>query len=629
MLSRKRRTRKRRGDDFYRNINGAWLKSARIPPTETRITQAYFIHTEIKKELATIIRKQKTGLIADMLASWGIAETQGIPHGLGPLLQLMFSMQSPSDISTRIGLMNRHGLSCPMSISILGDPRDNSRCRVHIDEGSPNIGIPEYWLWPNFSHIRRAYRTYINTLATVLSLPQLNEAAHAEKEFSDIYPSAIERKTRINMLNWKELNTSYPHFDWAALLTTYGIPADRLPTLLYNVPSHAFLHRLHRRLVSWPIKVWQAWFALIVAQWVAGMSPHGPLRSAWFAYSRRFLQGMERDDDPEELRMGIIRTTMPNTLGKLWVSNFCPASLRRDVSRMVEQIRTTAITMMGSVSWFAPSTRRAAAAKLRAMDVEVCWPDPWASPDLPCGLSRTDAIQNLLTLSGYATDKTIERLQAGCRKPYGDGWGKPVYEVNAYYYPAENRFLLPASILRPPFYDPSKSLIWNYGAIGATIGHELCHAFDADGRLYDSKGDKHEWWTPRDDREYRRRTRRVVDLYESRSYRGMKVNGSLTLVENIADLGGLEFALSAAAATTGRPLTKAEKREFFTAYAISWRAKDRLKRAAELLQTDSHAPPALRVNHVVRQFDEWYEAFDITPDSPGYIPPGKRIRFFH
>jgi predicted metalloendopeptidase len=109
----------------------------------------------------------------------------------------------------------------------------------------------------------------------------------------------------------------------------------------------------------------------------------------------------------------------------------------------------------------------------------------------------------------------------------------------------------------------------------------------------------------------------------------MKVNGSLTLVENIADLGGLEFALAAAAAATGRPLTKAEKREFFTAYAISWRSKDRLKRAAELLQTDSHAPPALRVNHAVRQFDEWYEAFDITPDSPGYIPPEKRIRFFH
>jgi putative endopeptidase len=630
MPSRKRRTRKRHaGDDFYGDVNGAWMREARIPPTETRITQAYFIHTEIKKELATTIRKQKTGLITDMLASWTVAETQRIPHGIGPILQLMFAMQSPTDISTRIGWMNRHGLSAPLSISVLGDPRDNSRCRVHIEEGSPNIGIPEYWLWPEFAKTRRAYRTYIDAIAAILALPQLRSAAVTEKEFADIYPSATERKMRINMLNWRELNTEYSGFDWAALLTTYGIPTERLPTLLYNVPSHAFLHRIQRRLTTWPISTWQNWFALIAAQWIAGMSPHGPLRSAWFAYSRRFLQGMERDDTPEELRMGIIRTTMPNTLGRLWVAEFCPASLRRDVSELVEQIRKTAISMMGRVSWFAPSTRRAAVAKLRAMDIEVCWPDPWDSPDISCDLSRTESVQNLLTLSGYATDKSIERLRDGCRKPYGDGWGKPVYEVNAYYYPAENRFLLPASILRPPFYDPTKSLIWNYGAIGATVGHELCHAFDAEGRSYDARGDKHEWWTARDDREYRRRTRRVVALYESRKYRGMKVNGHLTLVENIADLGGLEFALAAAAVATGRPLTKAETREFFTAYAISWRAKDRLKRAAELLQTDSHAPPALRVNHAVRQFDEWYEAFDITPDSPGYIPPEKRIRFFH
>ncbi len=117
-------------------------------------------------------------------------------------------------------------------------------------------------------------------------------------------------------------------------------------------------------------------------------------------------------------------------------------------------------------------------------------------------------------------------------------------------------------------------------------------------------------------------------LYESRRYRGMKVNGQLTLVENIADLGGLEFALAGLRASLGRALTKDEKREFFTSFAISWRSKDRKRRAAELLATDPHAPPALRVAHAVRQFDEWYEAFDVSPDCPGYIPPAQRIRFF-
>jgi predicted metalloendopeptidase len=108
----------------------------------------------------------------------------------------------------------------------------------------------------------------------------------------------------------------------------------------------------------------------------------------------------------------------------------------------------------------------------------------------------------------------------------------------------------------------------------------------------------------------------------------MAVDGSLTLVENIADIGGLEFALGGLRLALGRDLNKAEKKEFFEAYSISWRAKDRLKRAAELLARDVHAPPMLRVNHVVRQFDEWYEAFDISPTCEDYIPPEKRIHFF-
>ena len=120
----------------------------------------------------------------------------------------------------------------------------------------------------------------------------------------------------------------------------------------------------------------------------------------------------------------------------------------------------------------------------------------------------------------------------------------------------------------------------------------------------------------------------MVRLYESRKYRGMDVNGSLTLVENIADLGGLDFSLAGAAAELGRPLTPAELREFFTAYAVSWRSKDRKRKAAQLLLMDPHAPPRLRVNHIVRQFDEWYAAFDVPEDCADYIPPSERIRFF-
>ena len=611
------------------SLNRRWYQHTKLPQTETRITQAYFIGEKINRELADIIRAQKSGPIADMLASWRITESQRIPEGLTPILLTLLNVTGPTALSAAIGWLNRHGFDAPLSVYTQGDPRDHRVCRVFIDIGSPGIGIPEYWIWREYTKTRAAYRHYVDKMADILGLPILRTGVEAEHEFCIMLPAQERNERRLNMLTWSELRRQYSTIDWTALFVNYGIPEERLSGLMFNVTAPSFLHRLQARMKDWSAARWQGWLALYAAQRLGGISPHGPLRSAWFSYARRFLQGMPRDETAEELRMAIVRTLMPNTLGKLWVTKHCSADLRRRIGVIAERIRDAAITTVRHTSWMAPSTRDAAIKKLQRMNIQLCWPEPWNVADIPCGgLSSTDFVANLLAVSAHATAESLKQLEHGCRDPMPNGWSRPVYEVNAYYYHEDNRFVLPAAILRPPFYDPSKSMIYNYGAIGATIGHELCHAFDADGRHYDSRGDKHPWWTKGDDREYRERAQHVVRLYESRPYRGMSVNGELTLVENIADLGGLEFALAGAAAELGRALTPAELREFFTSYAISWRAKDRTARARELLAIDPHAPPMLRVNHAVRQFDEWYTAFGIDPSCPDYIPVEKRIRFF-
>lgn len=617
--------------DFYGTLNGRWWRDTEIPATETRITQAYFIREAINRELDGIIDREATkgGPISDFMASWDAAAKHQIPPGLTPLLQLMLAIDSPSAIAARIGWMNRHGIASPIALYVQGDPRDHTRCRVFIEEGQPRIGIPEYWDWPEYVGHRKAYATYVRRIAGALRLPQLLQGYGAEREFAKVYPSALERRRRIDMLTWSELRTAYPHIDWPVMMEAWGLPDPA--AVKYNVTSHPYLHHFQARLRSWSTGRWAGWFALIVAQWAAGTTPHGPLRAAWFAYNRAHLQGMAADDTATELRHAIVRAMMPNTLGKLWVREHCSPALRSNIGAMAERIRAAAARALGSTSWMSPSTRAAAVRKVKAMDIQVCWPDPkkWKTLEATCGLTRDDFVGNLLGLAAAATDQNIALIRnGGCEAPLGSNWGRPVYEVNAFYYPDENRFLLPAAILRPPFYDPSKPIAWNYGAIGSTIGHELCHAFDSEGRGYDENGDKRDWWTERDDREYRRKAARVIQLYESRKYRGMNVDGRLTLIENIADLGGLEFSMAGLRSALGREPTRDEKREFFTAYAISWRAKDRMKRAAELLATDFHAPPMLRVNHAVRQMDEWYEAFEIGPECEEFIPPAQRIHFF-
>lgn len=620
-------------DDFYAQRNGRWVAQTVIPDTETRVTQAYFIREHINQELRTtadrIERTAPDGNFARLMHSWDTTAAQRIPHSLTALLHLMMTMGGPTDIAARIGYMNRHGIPAPLSVYTMGDPRDQQNCRIMIEEGSPRIGIPEYWTWPEYAAHRREYHTYVRRLATTLRIPALEGGWSAEKEFAHVFPTALERRRRTDTLTWTELQEQYSGVDWAALFRAWGLRDEQMRSLRYIVTSGPFLHHMAARIRRWPMERWCAWFGLLAAQWVAGMSPHGPLRAAWFAYARRYLQGMVEDVDATELRYTVGRTIMVNTLGRHWVRDHCDPELKRRITTILRHVQAAAAKQLSHTSWMTPSTRAAAVRKLNRMDIQVCWPEEWPTHELVCGMDDADFVGNLLRLNAAATDMNIRSAVRGdCRHPLGNGWGRPVFDVNAFYYPTENRFLLPAAILRPPFYDPRRSIPWNYGAIGATIGHELCHAFDSEGRGYDAEGNQRNWWSERDDKEYRKRAAAVTRLYESRDYRGMEVDGELTLVENIADIGGLEFALAGAKRALGRPLTKEELREFFDSYAISWRSKDRRVRAAELLATDSHAPPKLRVNHAVRQLDAWYEAYGVGEGCAEFILPEERIHFF-
>jgi len=611
-------------DSFYETTNRRWREQTELPATETRITQAYFIQETINKELDHIIAKQ-TGSMADLIASWVAAE-HTIPSGLTPLLQLGLSVQTIPDIVSRIGWMNRYGIPAPLTLTVQGDARDHRRCRIYIETGDPRIGIPEYWLWPEYAGHRAAYAHYVKSLATILGLPLLAKGYGAEREFARVY---LARENDAHTVSWSELCRTYTTIDWTTLLTAWGLQESQLSSLTFRVSSPAFLHHLQSRLKGWSMARWQGWLGLMLAQWIAGCSPHGPLRSAWFQYSRKFVRGLPSDENDRTLRNDIVRAMMPNTLGQLWVGKHCASSLPKAIHTMIRHIHDAAKAQLEATAWMSPATRRTAIRKLNKMDIQVCWPDRdhWKAKEITCGLT-SDLIGNLLTLGKLTTDMNQEMLEHGCERPNGSGWGKPVYVVNAYYYPMENRFMLPAAILRPPFYDPNKSLAWNYGSIGATIGHEIGHAFDSDGRKYDEDGNKRDWWSEHDDREYRKRANRMIRLYESVPYRGLPVDGELTLVENIADLGGLHFALGGLRLALGREPTKKEMQEFFVSYSVSWRSKDRLKRAAELLITDVHAPPMLRVNHIVRQMDEWYDAFGIGPDCEEWVAPDHRIRFF-
>jgi len=602
MSRTRKRARSKTTNSFYTKVNGR--RQTVIPDTETRITPAYYIQKEINHELATIV--------TDLPFYASVTRAEGrIPAGLSSLITMAMTTD---DVAGFIGWMNRHGIPAPLSVYVTGDIRHNTICRIAIEPGPIHIGHASYW---HKADKRRAYAHYVDSLAGILGLPILHEGLAAEHEMADLQPADVMFEDFMTM-NESTLRSTFRDINWTSMMTNYG------STIIGS--NHAFmvitpfLHHVQARLASWPIQRWRALLTLSVVQWIAGCSPRGPLRSAWFAYNRRFLEGQIADDSATTLRTTLTCNAMPNTVGKLWVARYCDPTARRRAITMVEVIVRAAITTLKE-SWMADSTKAAAIHKLRHMDIQVGWPSPWPTTPVIVG---DDYVENLLEIGAASTDVALKTRS--CRHLTGTRWDRTVFNVNAYYYPSENRFILPAAILRAPFYDPARTLSYNYGAIGATIGHELCHAFDSDGREYDENGDKHNWWTEHDDREYRKKAQQLVRLFESRRYRGMQVNGEQTLVENLADLGGLGFALAGLRSVT--TVGPHELREFFTSYASSWRSADRRKAAVQRLIIDPHAPPMLRVDHIVRQFDEWYEAFDVGPDSSEWIAPAHRIRLF-
>jgi putative endopeptidase len=634
-----RRTLKKHPDNFYSVVNKNWLDHVKMPETETRITQAYFVREEINKELDALIHEQirvpEENSIKTLMKSLDSLKEK--PAALTPILHTVMSATSPSDISALIGWMNRSGIPSPIELYVQGDPRDQTQCLVFIEEGSPQIGPSFYWDERDYTQTRKVYARYCEKLARIVGIPSLGHGYTAEREIAHQYSTREEKVTarrKNTAVSWSTLRREYTTIDWTRMFTSFGIPEERLASLSYNVLSPSYIHHLQQRMKTWTVGRWTSWFGLLATQWAAGSIPSGPLRKAWFDYNYRFMQGMKADDTLPNLHRAIVRMILPSALGHIWVLKHYKPCFRDRVMTMVKSIQEAAADCLTSTSWMAKSTRAAAVKKLRSMEIYICWPSlsTWhsTSAEPTCALGE-NYLENLLALSSARTDRNLSQLSkgvCGAKSVDNNEWARPVFEVNAFYYPDLNRFVMPAGILRAPFYDPDVSIVTNYGAIGSTIGHEFCHAFDSEGRTYDAGGNQRDWWTARDDKEYKRKAAAVVRLYETVDYRGLPVDGDMTLVENIADIGGLEFALEGLKRALKRKATMKELREFFTAFAISWQSKDRMKRAAQLLDNDPHAPPMLRVNHVVRQFDEWYAAFEIDERDPGFIKPEKRIRFF-
>ena len=426
------------------------------------------------------------------------------------------------------------------------------------------------------------------------------------------------------LIKGSELEDKFKGFPWTTFFNAYGIKSWKQHT--YRLQNDMYIKFLEKSFQSFTLDQWTQLFILHIILHALPILPP-PYDDINYDFFGKILSGQEKKIEQKLLTLELIKQYLTTPLSILYKNNFLDDNLKKKGTQFIDKIRDSALNHIETNNWLENKTKHIAKEKIKNMVLSVGWPEYYYKINLPM-LQTDNLLMNVYLLSASSSDSDIYLLNK-ISKP-GKTWNEASFLINAYYYNEINEFVIPAGILMYPYFG-GKSIGWDYGGLGCVIGHEMIHAFDNDGRTYDQYGLVKNWWLPRDNRRYHAIIKKLVEFYNESKILNTKINGKLTLNENLADLGGVSIGLEGLKKEI-KGLSDKERiyelQQFFISYAVSWRTKEHKRKQLQGLFMDKHSPPEIRVNNIVCQMDEWYEAFNVQVENKMYIAPEDRIRVF-
>lgn len=630
------------GTDFYLHVNTNWLSKTHIPPTKSSFGVSEEIEERIDQQTQAILQEcfhakatsdSYEGKIKYMIGTLArsVYSSYEDPINLTTVSNVLLSiqsLQSKEDVAVVLGEFARYKL--PSVVSVYGQYENKNKSHYTCVLGLGSVGLPDPSFYFKKSYRRAAYlkgyKQMIRTLEQKFQIPGLSCILRLERILAGVLWNA-RGDTLDVIMKGTDLLDEFPSIPWNSFFQALGLPSWNQEAFV--VESKRWIHSVNKMFYHIGVDYWKLLlsleFLLFSLPWLPKAYSH-----LSFDLYRKLIRGQEKPVSKEKKALYIVQQFASPFFSRLYVKELVPKSLKPSATHLVKQLIEFADKRMDHLDWLEQRTRDKAQEKIRKIRLSIAHSDTVQQYPIPT-LHEKALLANLLTLGEWETELELKKLG----QPFSarKDWDDPSFVVNAYYYSEANEIVLPAGILQAPFFDEQASVGWNYGGIGCIIAHELTHAFDKEGKEYDPDGIQQRWWTAQDNRNYNEKTKALVKLYGSQKVYGLPVSGTRTLSENIADIGGVGIALDALNhILDSMKLTKEDRndayREFFISYATSWRVKERKRKQIQSLITDKHAPPPLRVNLVVSQFQEWYDAFDIKSEDPLYIPPEKRIQIF-
>ncbi len=632
------------GDDFYFAVNKSWLHKTKIPSTKV----AYGVSEEIEKKIE--IDSQK--LLKHCIVEAKSPEKKSYKSSLERLLgQLAVSVQEANTTNTNLLLVKNvlesiqtasnkeeiaviSGEFCKYKIHGLFhfyaqyENMNATKYTYTIGTGSLGLPDPSYYFEASFNRrlYYKKYKEFVKHLGNLFQIPNLECVIQLEHILAGVLQASQEESLKIKQKG-HELEQKYTHIPWDIFFQTMGL--SHWKSRFFFLSSKRWLSTVNILFHELGLDQWKLLLSLeFLLYSVTWLPPR--YSDISFRFYRKLLRGQKKKVSRDKQAIYVVQQYATPFFSRLYTEHFIDPSVKTNILHMIEEFLHVAKERLETIEWLEPKTRKRAQEKIEAMKFIVAYPDSFEHHSLP-KLDSQNLVANLLELGAWQTNYEIGKL--GQPISQRKEWDDALFVVNAYYYEQANEMVIPSGILHPPFYDVNKSFAWNYGGIGCIISHEMTHAFDKEGKEFNEKGFQERWWTSLDHRNYTKQTERLIDLYSKQRVFGLPVSGKKTLSENIADIGGMSIALDALKKKLSTlQLTEKERKEyyqeFFISYAVSWRLKEKKKKQIQSLILDKHAPPSLRVNLVVSQFQEWYDAFDIQPSDKLFISPEKRIHIF-
>jgi putative endopeptidase len=633
------------GNDFFMHVNNKWIQKTSIPSYLSSYSVSDEIEEQINNELFTILddarmqvqKKANTQITTPMYLIGTIVESalnsnvQNINvNFIRNIVSKYGCIRSIEDVGISIGECIKYQINSIFVFVVMPSEKDTQLNRLTIAPGK--LGLPDssYYTNQTDDDKRKAITEYgllLKKLGDDFSVPSIGTILSFEYEVASILQKS-NYDTEV-LMTGQQLLKQYPNIPWNIIVK---ISMDWTSSDFYShtflIVSTSWLKQVNRWFKTLSLDNWKAWLSANMLLHALPLLPP-PYDDMDFRLYGHTLRGQSEKVPQRRLALYLVEKWLSSCLGEKFVEKFVPPSIKTNALNIASEIRQVASEVVETTEWLDVSTRKKAKAKIQKLYLSIAYPADFKNIR-KIELHPEHLVQNIFTLSELDFKDELKKVNRVLEK---SDWDDNVFDVNAYYYNEGNRLILPSGILRWPFFHSAASDGWNFGGIGATIGHEICHAFDADGKDYDEKGQKKTWWSKNELQSYEKKSKAIEKIFNKTKYFGQYINGSLTLSENIADLAGLSISLKALKKRLEKKgvasnIYKKELRDFFMSYATSWRTKDKRQKALQSIFMDVHAPPSARVNNIVCQFDDWYECFNVQPGDILYKSPEERIRIF-